>query len=147
MDPVINHIGLCVTDVTRTRRFYEEVLGFEYWRDLEPPDEMTSKLIDLPPPIGVKAVYLRRGDFVLELMYFAEAGAHAPARPRVMNEIGLTHLSVSVDDIDATAAKAVECGGSVLEQTNVGGLAVMIRDPDGQLLELLPMAYRDSLGG
>ncbi len=64
-----------------------------------------------------------------------------------MNEIGLTHLSVSVDDIDATAAKAVECGGSVLEQTNLGGLAVMIRDPDGQLLELLPMAYRDSLAG
>jgi lactoylglutathione lyase len=53
---------------------------------------------------------------------------------------------VSVDDIDATAAKAVEFGGSVLEQTNVGA-AVMIRDPDGQLLELLPMTYRDSLAG
>ena len=63
-----------------------------------------------------------------------------------MNELGLTHLSVSVDDIAATAAKAVECGGGVLEQTNVG-LAVMIRDPDGQLIELLPMAYRDSLSG
>ena len=63
-----------------------------------------------------------------------------------MNEIGLTHISVSVDDIDATAAKAVELGGSVLEQTNVGA-AVMIRDPDGQLLELLPMTYRDGLAG
>jgi lactoylglutathione lyase len=146
MDPVINHVGLCVTDVARTRRFYEEVLGFEYWREFSPPDEMTAKLVELPPPLGVTAVYLRRGEFVLELMYFAEAGAHAPARPRVMNEIGLTHISVSVDDIDATAAKAVECGGSVLEQTNVGA-AVMIRDPDGQLLELLPMAYRDSLTG
>ncbi len=82
MDPVINHIGLCVTDVARTRRFYEEVLGFEFWRDLEPPDEMTSKLIDLPPPIGVKAVYLRRGEFVLELMYYAAAGAHARQRGR-----------------------------------------------------------------
>ncbi len=108
---------------------------------------MTSKLIDLPPPIGVKAVYLRRGEFVLELMYYAAASTHTPPRPRVMNEIGLTHLSVSVDDIDATAAKAVECGGSVLKQTNLGGLAIMIHDPDGQLLELLPMAYRDSLAG
>jgi lactoylglutathione lyase len=146
MDSVFNHMGLCVTDMARSRRFYEEVLGFEYWRELEPPDEMTSKLVDLTPPLGVKAVYLRQDQFVLELMHFTEAGAHAPARQRVMNEIGLTHLSVSVDDIDATAAKAVECGGSVLEQTNVGA-AVMIRDPDGQLLELLPMAYRDSLGG
>jgi len=62
----------------------------------------------------------------------------------VMNEIGLTHLSLSVDDIDATAARAEAHGGSVLAQTHVGA-AVMIRDPDGQLLELLPMAYRASL--
>ena len=146
MDPVINHLGLCVTDVARTRRFYEEVLGFEFWREFEPARRDDRQAVDLSPPLGVTAVYLRRGEFVLELMYYAEAGAHAPARPRVMNEIGLTHISVSVDDIDATAAKAVECGGSVLEQTNVGA-AVMIRDPDGQLLELLPMGYRDSLPG
>jgi lactoylglutathione lyase len=145
MDPVINHVGLCVTDAARSRRFYEQVLDFEFWYDLEPPDEMVAKLSDLPQPLGVKAVYLRRGEFVLELMHYTAAGAHAPARPRVMNEIGLTHISVAVDDIDATAAKAVEHGGSVLEQTNVGGLAVMIRDPDGQLLELLPMGYRDRL--
>src|SRR5436190_16383106 len=143
---VINHVGLCVADVERSRRFYEEVLGFEYWREIEPPDEMVAKLIDLEPPIGVTAVYLRRGDFVLELMHYADAGAHPPARARVMNELGLTHLSVSVDDIDATAAKAVEYGGCVLEQTHVG-LAVMVRDPDGQLLELLPMTYRDGLSG
>ena len=143
---VINHVGQCVTDVDRSRRFYEDVLGFEFWREIAPPDEMTAQLIDLEPPLGVRAIYLRRDEFVLELIHYSEAGSHAPASPRVMNELGLTHLSVSVDDIAATAAKAVECGGGVLEQTNVG-LAVMIRDPDGQLIELLPMAYRDSLSG
>jgi lactoylglutathione lyase len=144
MGSVFNHVGLCVTDMARSQRFYEEVLGFEYWRELEPPDAMTAKLIGLEPPLGVKAVYLRQDTFVLELMHYRDAGAHPPASPRVMNEIGLTHISVSVDDIEATAAKAVELGGSVLEETNVG-LAVMIRDPDGQLLELLPMTFRDGL--
>jgi predicted enzyme related to lactoylglutathione lyase len=105
---------------------------------------MVSKLVDLPEPVGVQAVYLRRGGFVLELMEYTAAGSVAPARPRVMNEIGLTHLSVAVDDIDATAARAVEHGGSVLPQTHIGA-AVMIRDPDGQLLELLPTGYRASL--
>jgi lactoylglutathione lyase len=143
---VVNHVGLCVADVARSRRFYEEVLGFEFWREIEPPDEMTAKLIDLQPPLGVKAVYLRRDGFILELIHYADAGAHAPGATRVMNELGLTHVSVSVDDIDATAAKAVDYGGSVLERTYVGA-AVMIRDPDGQLLELLPMGYRDSLSG
>jgi len=146
MSSVINHLGQCVTDGARSRRFYEEVLDFEFWREIEPPDEMTAKLIDVEPPIGVKVVYLRRDGFVLELMHYTAAGAQAPAHPRVMNELGLTHVSVSVDDINATAAKAVEFGGSVLEHTNVGA-AVMIRDPDGQLIELLPMAYRDSLSG
>jgi len=144
MGSVFNHVGLCVTDAARSRRFYEEVLGFEFWYELEPPDEMVAKLVDLPQPLGAKAVYLRRGESVLELISYAEAGAHAPARPRVMNEIGLTHISVFVVALNTKAAKAAECGGSVLEQTNVGA-AVMIRDPDGQLLELLPMGYRDRL--
>ena len=141
---IVNHVGLCVTDLARSRRFYEGVLGFAFWRDLEPPDAMVSTLIDIPEPVGVKVVYLRRGEFVLELMEYTEAGSVVPVRTRVMNEIGLTHLSVAVDDIDVTAARAAELGGSVLAQTNVGA-AVMIRDPDGQLLELLPMRYRDSL--
>ena len=144
MGAVFNHVGHCVADVDRARRFYEEVIGLEFWRELEPPDDMTTQLLDLPEPAGLRAIYMRQGEFVLELLGFQRAGTTPPARPRVMNEIGLTHLSVSVDDIDATAAKAVEYGGAVLDQTHVG-LAVMIRDPDGQLIELLPMGYRASL--
>ena len=144
MGAVFNHVGHCVADVDRARRFYEEVIGLEFWRELEPPDDMTTQLLDLPEPAGLRAIYMRQGEFVLELLGFQRAGTTPPARLRVMNEIGLTHLSVSVDDIDATAAKAVEYGGAVLDQTHVG-LAVMIRDPDGQLIELLPMGYRASL--
>lgn len=144
MASVVNHVGLCVTDRARSTRFYSAVLGFEPWYELAPPDRMVARLVDLPEPIGVQTVYLRRDGFVLELMEFTAAGAVAPERTRVMNEIGLTHLSLSVDDIDATAALAVEHGGSVLPHTHIGA-AVMIRDPDGQLLELLPMGYRASL--
>jgi hypothetical protein len=37
-----------------------------------------------------------------------------------------------------------EHGGTVLVDTDIGA-AVFIRDPDGQLIELLPMTYRDNL--
>ena len=141
---IVNHLGLCVGDLERSRRFYEAVLGFEPWYEIAPPDAMVSKLIDVPEPVGVQVAYLRRDGFVIELMEYTAAGSVRPERPRVMNEIGLTHVSVAVDDIDATAALAVEHGGSVLPQTHVG-VAVMIRDPDGQLLELLPMTYRANL--
>ena len=62
-----------------------------------------------------------------------------------MNEPGLTHISFSVDDVDATCARVAELGGEVLAEQGFTGMVAMIRDPDGQLLELLPMTYRDTL--
>ena len=61
-----------------------------------------------------------------------------------MNEPGLTHLSISVDDINATAKKAVEYGGQMIAESDIG-FALFIRDPDGQLLELLPTSSRADL--
>ncbi len=46
MRKVVNHRGHCVRDIEQTQRFYEEVLGFEPWRRVEPPEEMTTELLD-----------------------------------------------------------------------------------------------------
>jgi predicted enzyme related to lactoylglutathione lyase len=87
------------------------------------------------------ATYLERDGFVLELLRFDRVG-NDPQRERSFTEPGLTHLSFSVDDVSATCASVAALGGEVLADTDLGGLAVMIRDPDGQLIELLPMSYR-----
>jgi catechol 2,3-dioxygenase-like lactoylglutathione lyase family enzyme len=137
-----NHLGHCVADLGRARQFYEELLGFEFQYELRPPDEASASLLRLEPPIGLTAVYLRRDGLVLELLHY-DRGAEAPT-PRVMNEPGLTHVSLSVDDLDAVCARVPEYGGEVLSDTNIGA-AVFVRDPDGQLVELLPMSYRDRL--
>lgn len=142
---VFNHLGQCVTDLNRSRRFYVEVLAFTPLREIHPPDDLSAKLLRLEPPLGMTACYLERDGLVLELLAFdGEGGAPLPARERVMNEPGLTHISVSVDDIPATCAAVREHGGEVLDDTDIGS-GIFVRDPDGQLIELLPMAYRDSL--
>jgi catechol 2,3-dioxygenase-like lactoylglutathione lyase family enzyme len=82
--------------------------------------------------------------FVLELMHYSAPGATAPFARRGMDEPGLTHLSISVDNVRETAAKAAEYGGEIVEESDVGA-ALFIRDPDGQLLELLPSAFRAGL--
>ena len=138
---IVNHVGLCVTDIARSRRFYETVLGFTHQRDLEVPDAATSRLLQVPEPVGATAVYLERDGFVLELLHFDREG-NDPQRGRSFTEPGLTHLSFSVDDVAATCRLVAEHGGEVLTDTDVGGMAIMVRDPDGQLLELLPMSYR-----
>jgi lactoylglutathione lyase len=141
---IYNHTGLVVTDLERSKRFYQEVLGFTFWYEIEPPDDVSAKLNCLVPPLGMTASYLVLDGFVLELLHYRAPGKTAPHRPRTMNEPGLTHLSVSVDDIHATAAKSVDYGGRIMEESDIG-VAVFIRDPDGQLLELLPAGYRDRL--
>lgn len=134
---VWNHVGLCVTDLERSRRFYEGVFGFELQYDLEVPDGPAATLLRVAPPVGLTAVYLQLGGTVLELLHFDRPG-NEPARERSFTEPGLTHLSFTVDDLAATCAAVREHGGEVLEDTDVAGMAIMVRDPDGQLLELLP---------
>lgn len=129
----VNHVGLRVTDLERSTRFYE-ALGFEAVRRMELPDEATFRLLRLQRPVGLRAVYLVNGGFVLELLDFE----HHPGGPvdRSLADTGLTHLSLGVDDVDEAKALVVAHGGEVLDDSDIGG-AVLVRDPDGQLLELL----------
>lgn len=133
---VVNHVGLCVTDADRSRRFYEAVFGFRHRDDLSPDDQATARILGVPPPVGLRAVYLVLGDMVLELLHFDREG-NAARRERSFTEPGLTHLSFGVDDIGATCALVEAHGGEVLAESSLGDVAVMVRDPDGQLLELL----------
>src|SRR4029450_3927360 len=133
----VNHVGLCVTDLDRSRRFYEAVLGFSHRNQVRVPDAATSRLLQVPAPVGLTAVYLARDGFVLELLHFDRDG-HDPARRAALTEPGLPPRSSTVDDVPATCAAVAAHGGEVLADTDVGGRAIMVRDAHGQLLELLP---------
>jgi len=135
-----NHVGHCVTDLARARRFYEELFGFELAYELAVPDAPADRLLRIEAPLGMTAVYLHKPGLVLELIHF-DRPINPPARSRPLNEPGLTHLSFSVEDVAATAARVADLGGEVLDDTDVGA-AVFVRDPDGQLIELLSAAYR-----
>ncbi len=144
MGVAFNHVGQCVTDLERSKRFYIELLDFALEREIQPPDEGSAQLLGLEAPLGMTASYLVRDGLVLELLHFAAAGQSRPYRERVMDEPGLTHVSLSVDDLDDVLARVPEYGGQVLAGTHIGA-AVFVRDPDGQLVELLPMSYRQRL--
>jgi catechol 2,3-dioxygenase-like lactoylglutathione lyase family enzyme len=139
-----NHVGQVVTDLVRSKRFYCELLDFTVDREIQPPDESSAQLLSLSPPLGMTACYLARDGLVLELLHFSAAGQTEAVKRRAMNEPGLTHLSLSVADLDGVLARVPEYGGDVIATSNIG-VGVFIRDPDGQLIELLTMAYRERL--
>ena len=132
---VFNHVGLCVADTARSRRFYEGLLDFAFWWELAPPDEGTGQLLQLNTPIGLRATYLVRDGLVLELLAYGHRLLRAGPEP-VMDRVGLTHLSLSVSDLGTVLAQVEDFGGSIVVES-VSDQSAMIRDPDGQLLELL----------
>ncbi|WP_205873526.1 VOC family protein [Mycobacterium camsae] len=132
---VFNHVGLCVRDRVASRRFYEGILGFQFWWELDAPEEGTAALLQLSGPVGLHATYLVRDGLVLELLDYSGREVSA-GDGRVMDQAGLTHISFSVSDLRSVLARVGEFGGTVVEGTVSEG-AAMVRDPDGQLLELL----------
>jgi glyoxylase I family protein len=136
----LTHIGLGVTDLERSLRFYRELLGFRVEHQLAVAGEPTDTLLGLRG-VELRAVYLTRDGVRLELLHFA-APARPAARSRPMHEPGLTHLSFRVADLDATLGALRAAGERVLEESIVrfpehGAAACMVVDPDGQRIELV----------
>lgn len=140
---VFNHVGLCVRDRVRSRQFYEGLLGFEFWWELDAPEEGTASLLQLERPVGLHATYLVRDGLVLELLDYSGRAVSAGGE-RVMDQVGLTHISFSVSNLRSVLWRVGEFGGSVVKGTVSEG-AAMVRDPDGQLLELLSDGWLGSL--
>ena len=137
-----SHIGLGVTDIALSKRFYIEVLGFEYDRELFMPAAEASPFLKISPPGDMEAVYLYLGDFQIELLRFTPARGDN-ARTRHLNETGLTHISICVTDVPGTLAKVVDCGGEIV--STMGDIAAILRDPDGQQIEIVTMAWLDGV--
>jgi glyoxylase I family protein len=140
---VLNHFGHCVTDLDRSVAFYCDLFGFVERRRMAVPDEPAAQLLGVGTPLGLTAAYLEKNGTTLELLSFNRPG-NPPPRVRPFTEPGLTHMSFCVNDLAAACAQAEQLGGSVIDETDIGA-AVFIRDPDGQPIELLPMAYRQMI--
>src|SRR5262245_49955278 len=104
MSGVVNRVGLCVSDLARAQRFCEGVCGFKFRDSLDVPGVACGRLLMVEPPVGLTACYLVLGDFVLELLHFERDG-NAPQRAREFTEPGLTHLSLTVDDLGAACGR------------------------------------------
>ncbi len=99
----MSHIGICVSDWKRSLRFYHDVLGFRYVSELEVKGEPGDTLLRLEG-VDLRAIYLEREGVRIELLHYDSPGHEGEGRPRPMNRLGLTHLSLRVEDLDETLA-------------------------------------------
>ncbi len=137
----LSHIGICVSDLERSVRFYRDTLCFTELSRFNVEGEQAATLIELPSG-KIQTVYLEREGVRIELLYYPELGSEEIPAPRPMNRVGLTHLSLRVEDLDKTLAEVVNAGGTCLTQSRVenkdwGTKAIFVTDPDGLRIELL----------
>lgn len=119
------HVGLNVTDLGRSVRFYQDVFGFTEVRRSDEP--------------GKEFAFLAQGDTLVLTLWRQSDDGFAAGRA------GLHHLSFRVDGVDdvrAAEARAREAGAKIhhggivahAEGADSGGL--FFEDPDGIRLEI-----------
>jgi catechol 2,3-dioxygenase-like lactoylglutathione lyase family enzyme len=144
MEPTFSHFGICVSDLGRSLRFYCDGLGFERAESHEIGSEF-AQLMDLPD-VAVTSQFIRRGTSAIELLAFQEPEPFGDQERRPVNQLGLTHLSFRVSDVEAVAARLVELGGTRVASSKTtidfGGTPldfVYCTDPDGVRVELMDL--------
>ena len=136
IEATYTHIGLCVSNIERSRAFYEGLLGFRFVRELRNKgSDVQDRFLQLKD-VNLHAVFLQKNGLELELLSFAHPSVKLGPR-RAMNDAGLTHISLRVADVPKALEGVKAAGGEVIDSTRVRDTACFIRDPDGQLIELV----------
>jgi catechol 2,3-dioxygenase-like lactoylglutathione lyase family enzyme len=139
-----SHLGICVSDLERSLRFYRDGLGFELVASHRIGDEF-GPLLELEG-VELESRMLSRDGVTIELLGFVSPDPTGDGDRRPMNRLGLTHLSLRVDDVEGVAAVIEELGGTVVRATRTTMDLPSARldflyctDPDGVRIELMDL--------
>ena len=136
-----SHIGLCVSDLERSRRFYVDGLGFEEFARFE----LDHPISEMDGPCDLTSFFIQKDGLRIELLDFRTPPVFGTPSTR-RNQLGLTHLSFVVEDVDAAARELEEYGGRIIEGTRSGQddparvQIIFLEDPDGTRIELMRLA-------
>jgi catechol 2,3-dioxygenase-like lactoylglutathione lyase family enzyme len=130
----LQHCGLIVADLERSRRFYGAALGLEE--------------VSRPSNFVFEGAWFQVGDDQLHLLVENDTtGRAGTGDPGPSARVGLaTHIALEVDDLDAARARLDGHGVSLIGGPMPRGDGydqLFMRDPDGYVIELFQYTGAD----
>lgn len=135
----IDHVGINVRDLPAAKAFFVS-LGFELLGEAEMEGEWLDLIVGLN---GVKTAIAMlgapNGGTNIELVTFFSPEDEQPPQQLSANALGIRHIALVVDDIDAMVARLQRSGTetfSPVQRYEDSYKLCYIRGPEGMILEL-----------
>ena len=141
---MLAHVGISVSDMDRSIAFYQNLLGLAIAFDGRFEGERYERILKLPHASG-RVALLKGPQLELELFEFEYPRPQCTGPERQVNNHGITHFCVEVDDLDGLYERLLRAGMTFHCPPIVFGQAVKAtygRDPDGTVIELVERLHR-----
>lgn len=139
MNKRMSHVGLSVSCIKRSIKFYQQMLGMELMVHETFEGKQYESILGLPAAQGEVAL-MKAGDVRIELFEFLHPLPNPNRLDRPVCDVGITHFCIEVDDLDSEYARLVAAGVEFhcppilfFDSTK----ATYGRDPDGNVFELI----------
>jgi catechol 2,3-dioxygenase-like lactoylglutathione lyase family enzyme len=104
----MEHVGLSVSDLGRSKEFYCKNFGFEVLRIIE-GSELMGKVVGMPG-CKVTVVHLGKSGSVLELFHYRESDGKLIPDDRKQADKGFSHIGFRSSDVRKDYLKLKEAG-------------------------------------
>ena len=135
-DPTAHHVGVTVSDLDRAVDFYVETFDLDVVSEFSVGDDAFAEAVAVEGA-SAEFAHLDAGDAIVELVSYDPAVD--PAETPELNRPGATHLGLTVDDVEAFHADLAADVETLSppRTTDSGTTVLFVRDPEGNLIEVL----------
>ena len=146
MIQAIRHVGIVVADLQQALNFWCDVLHFDIVRELEESGPIIDAMMGLKNAKLTTVKLSTQDGSMVELLYFHSHPDQPIWRGKPFST-GITHIALTVADIDNVTSKIKQVGGNLPGEPQIsldGKVKVVYASaPDGVLLELVePLQHR-----